>query len=153
MSDREPGGICLLCDTRASWERHTQFAGTHSFCDRHAGEEEDFGKEDPSYFFWRRAGEYSPALLVSKEDLVVADAVERLEEPRDEAFSRIQDDLYQHTKQYIGKPLTDFNRQALIDTITDHLRQVLPEPEDSVDVTELKVENGQVTLKVEIKLP
>jgi hypothetical protein len=34
--------------------RHTQFAGEHYFCDRHARQQADFGKEDPSYYVWER---------------------------------------------------------------------------------------------------
>jgi hypothetical protein len=35
----------------AVWERVTQFAGTHPFCDLHAKVQKDFGKDD-SYCFW-----------------------------------------------------------------------------------------------------
>jgi len=42
---------CLECDEPASWIRHTQFAGDHPFCDKHAKLEEDFGEND-SYTFW-----------------------------------------------------------------------------------------------------
>jgi len=45
---------CLECDKPACWVRMTQFAGNHPFCDEHARKEENFGKEDPSYFFWKK---------------------------------------------------------------------------------------------------
>ena len=42
---------CLECDEPASWIRHTQFAGNHPYCDKHARQEKDFGEND-SYTFW-----------------------------------------------------------------------------------------------------
>lgn len=48
---------CLECGAPADWVRETQFAGNHPFCDKHAKEEEDFGKMDPSYFFWDKVGD------------------------------------------------------------------------------------------------
>lgn len=42
---------CLECGEHADWVRHTQFAGSHPFCDKHARAEEDFEEED-SYKFW-----------------------------------------------------------------------------------------------------
>lgn len=42
---------CLECGERAEWERMTQFAGDHPYCDKHAREEKDFGQDD-SYAFW-----------------------------------------------------------------------------------------------------
>lgn len=44
--------VCIVCDNVASWERHTQFSGSHPYCDGCAREEKDFGKSDPSYFGW-----------------------------------------------------------------------------------------------------
>jgi len=43
---------CLDCEEPAVWIRHTQFAGSHPFCDKHAKEEEDFGVSD-SYEVWK----------------------------------------------------------------------------------------------------
>ena len=37
---------CILCDKPAAWIRHTQFAGSHEFCDDHARAEDDFLVED-----------------------------------------------------------------------------------------------------------
>ena len=45
---------CLECGKPACWVRMTQFAGDHYFCDEHARKEDNFGKEDPSYFFWSK---------------------------------------------------------------------------------------------------
>jgi hypothetical protein len=50
-ADRPPKR-CDECTEPATWVRRTQFAGTHYFCTTHAHREEDFGHEDPSYFFW-----------------------------------------------------------------------------------------------------
>ena len=44
--------LCDECDEPAVWVRRTQFAGSHSFCERHARCKEDFGQEDDSYFYW-----------------------------------------------------------------------------------------------------
>ena len=49
--DKTPHPKCAMCDDPADWYRHTQFAGSHPFCDRHAREEDDFGK-DSSYEDW-----------------------------------------------------------------------------------------------------
>jgi hypothetical protein len=51
--------LCLECEQPATWIRHTQFSGDHPFCEVHAQKEKDFGKENPSYFVWRRVGETS----------------------------------------------------------------------------------------------
>ncbi len=44
---------CLECDQEAVWERCTQFAGDHPFCQQHAEMETDFMVDD-SYEFWRQ---------------------------------------------------------------------------------------------------
>jgi hypothetical protein len=48
----EPGPQCTGCTHNATWVRRTQFAGDHFFCAEHAALEENFGKDDPSYFIW-----------------------------------------------------------------------------------------------------
>lgn len=57
---------CAYCNLTAEWIRKTQFSGVHYFCPQHAKEEEDFGKEDKSYFFWERIYSALP-LTISKE--------------------------------------------------------------------------------------
>lgn len=47
---------CLECDLPAVWERHTQFAGIHPFCDEHARKESDFNKSDDCTF-WQKIGD------------------------------------------------------------------------------------------------
>lgn len=42
------------CRDCVAWVRRTQFAGDHYFCAKHAEEQKDFGKEDPSYFYWKK---------------------------------------------------------------------------------------------------
>jgi hypothetical protein len=42
---------CIECDEPATWERCTQFAGNHPYCDEHAKQEKDFSESD-SYKFW-----------------------------------------------------------------------------------------------------
>ena len=42
---------CIECDEPAAWVRHTQFAGDHPYCDKHARQEKDFGEND-SYAYW-----------------------------------------------------------------------------------------------------
>lgn len=52
VHDRVPfEDTCLLCDTPAVWIRHTQFAGSHPFCDKHANLEKDF-KDENSDNYW-----------------------------------------------------------------------------------------------------
>jgi hypothetical protein len=46
--------VCLECNKKAVWQRCTQFAGTHPYCEEHAKAESDFKKKDTSYFFWER---------------------------------------------------------------------------------------------------
>lgn len=43
--------------------RWTQFSGNHPFCDEHARQEANFGKEDPSYYFWT---EYPRTITLEK---------------------------------------------------------------------------------------
>ena len=47
------GHLCDDCSHTATWVRMTQFSGDHYFCGEHALKQPDFGKEDPSYFFWQ----------------------------------------------------------------------------------------------------
>lgn len=47
---------CVECNKVAVWARHTQFAGTHPYCDEHAKAQTDFLKED-SYTFWENIEE------------------------------------------------------------------------------------------------
>jgi len=42
---------CIECDQPAAYIRHTQFAGDHPYCQKHAWQEKDFG-EDDSYTYW-----------------------------------------------------------------------------------------------------
>jgi hypothetical protein len=43
---------CVMCPKPVVWVRCTQFAGDHPFCEECAKKEEDFGEDDPSYFYW-----------------------------------------------------------------------------------------------------
>ena len=45
---------CEDCRNNPRWERRTQFAGNHLFCDEHAMKEPDFGDQNSSYFYWRK---------------------------------------------------------------------------------------------------
>lgn len=45
--------ICMECGKPAVWERSTQFAGDHPYCDECAHKEEDFGEND-SYQYWTK---------------------------------------------------------------------------------------------------
>ncbi len=56
---------CILCDKLATWERCTQFAGDHPFCDQHALEQNDFGVDD-SYKFWAEIKEENAKLHISE---------------------------------------------------------------------------------------
>ena len=37
---------CIECDEPAVWARHTQFAGSHPYCDNCAALEDDFDEND-----------------------------------------------------------------------------------------------------------
>jgi hypothetical protein len=54
---------CICCNENARWERVTQFAGDHPFCDLHALMEEDFGKAD-SYTYWSEVKEMEKKLYL-----------------------------------------------------------------------------------------
>lgn len=43
--------ICIDCDKEAKYIRHTQFAGSHPFCEEHAREQKGFLCND-SYESW-----------------------------------------------------------------------------------------------------
>jgi hypothetical protein len=53
----------MNCYEDARWERTTQFAGDHPFCDLHALMEEDFGKAD-SYTYWNEVKEMEKKLYL-----------------------------------------------------------------------------------------
>jgi hypothetical protein len=53
VADKSPyEGPCIMCEEKATWIRHTQFAGSHPYCLEHAEKEDDFKKTDSSCFFW-----------------------------------------------------------------------------------------------------
>lgn len=54
---------CMNCYEDARWERTTQFAGDHPYCDLHALMEEDFGKSD-SYTYWSEVKEMEKKLYL-----------------------------------------------------------------------------------------
>lgn len=45
---------CMIegCDKEATWACCYQFCGTMLFCSKHARQEDDWGAEASSYFFW-----------------------------------------------------------------------------------------------------
>lgn len=45
------GGMYENCDKEADYIRHTQFAGSHPLCTKHAQEDKEFLVND-SYTFW-----------------------------------------------------------------------------------------------------
>lgn len=47
-----PMYMCRECNEEATWVERTQFSGDHYFCDKHAREQNNFGQEDFSYFYW-----------------------------------------------------------------------------------------------------
>jgi hypothetical protein len=46
-------GTGASCQDPVAWVRHTQFAGSHPFCEVHAKAESDFGVND-SYKDWEK---------------------------------------------------------------------------------------------------
>ena len=57
MSKQKAPPVCCEYSQPATWMRYTQFCGNHPFCEECAHKEKDFGKEDPSYFFWEKLDE------------------------------------------------------------------------------------------------
>lgn len=49
---------CCGCEREAEWIRHTQFAGSHPFCDQHARLEKNF-PDSNSYIWWENLTEIS----------------------------------------------------------------------------------------------
>ncbi len=47
---------CIICGSKASWVRSTQFSGDHPFCQEHAELEDDYEKSD-SYVSWSEINE------------------------------------------------------------------------------------------------
>lgn len=45
--------MCLECTQPATWQRCTQFAGNHPYCEHHAKQESDFNDAADSYCFWQ----------------------------------------------------------------------------------------------------
>jgi hypothetical protein len=58
---------CFECTAPAVWQRCTQFAGDHYYCDFHARSESDFGEND-SYACWVNLHEQQMNELVEKMD-------------------------------------------------------------------------------------
>jgi hypothetical protein len=50
------------CIKPSEWLRSTQFSGKHPYCDEHAKLQSDFGKDDPSYFYWVSVEDYKKSL-------------------------------------------------------------------------------------------
>ena len=44
---------CIECSSLATWIRHTQFAGDHPLCDKHAKEDPEFLVNN-SYTCWQQ---------------------------------------------------------------------------------------------------
>jgi hypothetical protein len=44
---------CMVCEEPATWERCTQFAGNHPYCEKHAIRESDFGIDDQDTY-WKQ---------------------------------------------------------------------------------------------------
>ena len=76
-------GCCISgCYEDATWVRATQFSGVHSFCEAHAKLESDFGKSDPSYFYWSTVQEHTriEAEIAEKMKAYTPDALRKLEQ-------------------------------------------------------------------------
>lgn len=91
---------CSECGEPTAWLRYTQFVGTHPFCDTHARAELNFGRNDPSYWFWNEIDENGqevrrfqetitskhPTELKSGDILAAANEVENLRYDRVSVF-------------------------------------------------------------------
>jgi len=66
MSTKDP--YYCECGERATWLRHTQFAGTQAFCTTHTLEEDNFKGYDPSYFCWEKLPDQEACCEAPTED-------------------------------------------------------------------------------------
>lgn len=93
------------CGKPATWVRHTQFSGSHPFCTDHAKQEEDFGKSDTSYFFWK---ELSADQVAPKHKT----AVEGYEDLLQLLSERIHRMRYDKVEEFCRHTSAEFRKQA-----------------------------------------
>ncbi len=96
--------LYCVCEKPATWVRRTQFVGDHSFCAKCAKQENDFGKSDPSYFFWEKVS----AANANKHTVQVAGYDGSLRELA-EAVLRLR---YDKVEEFFQHCVTELRRQA-----------------------------------------
>lgn len=98
--------MCCKCNEPATWIRHTQFAGSHPFCITHAEQEENFGKSDPSYFYWK---EISTNQTFKKKHPVKVVGYEGTFQELAETILRMR---YDKVEEFFQCCVTELRRQA-----------------------------------------
>lgn len=62
------------CGRPATWIRHTQFAGDHRLCDKHAAQDPTFAKSDPTgwHHTWERIGAHKETSVAKGDKMMHA---------------------------------------------------------------------------------
>ena len=97
--------LYCFCGKPATWVRYTQFSGNHPFCTEHAKLENDFGKSDPSYFFWKEI----PADEIAPEHRTTIDGYEEHSQLLCERIHRLR---YDKVAEFYQNSATELRRQA-----------------------------------------
>lgn len=96
------------CGEPATWVRHAQFSRSHPFCTDHAKQEDDFGKSNPPYFFWK---ELSADQIAPKHKT----AVEGYEDSLPLLCGQIHRMRYDKVVEFYKHAATELRRQAVGD--------------------------------------
>jgi hypothetical protein len=105
---RDEDNLYCECGKPATWVRKTQFAGTHPYCTEYAKRENDFGRSDSSYFFWK---ELSPDKIAPEHKT----AVEGYEDLSQILCERIHRLRYDKVEEFYRHSAAELRRQAASD--------------------------------------
>ena len=95
---------CLDCGEPAAYVRHSQFAGSHPFCDKHARKERNFGKTDEDSF-WIKI----PANKIAPKHKT---AVEGYEDKLDLLSERLHRLRYDKVSEFYRHSALELQKQA-----------------------------------------
>lgn len=103
------------CGKPATWVRHTQFAGSHPFCAEHAKQEDNFGKSDPSYFFWKEL----PADKIAPIHKMAVEGYEDLSQLLCERIHRMR---YDKVEEFYKHSAVELRQQAESDRVKGRIQ-------------------------------
>jgi hypothetical protein len=104
---------CLVCGEKATWVRSTQFAGDHPFCDLHAKDESDFGKDD-SYVFWHPVEEDKMKMYMVETVSIFRHRYVVMAKDPEHAC----DEVVMNTSGNFGDMLQEFSQKHIDESIT-----------------------------------